>query len=919
MFRPNHSGIRAATCVAAFSACAVFFCSCARSDPTRETAQSTPQSEAAPGTSQRDVDRALQQAAVEALGEREGAVLVMDPLTGRLRAVAAPRLAFEQAFPPGSSIKPFTALAAMRTGLIDAESRTLCGGRYRQGGFQVVCSHPKSALSFDLTQALAYSCNIYFAGLSERLSASSFRGMLAKFGLGARTGVNASAESEGALSAGEWQVQDALGVGDHLLVTPVQLLTAYSALMNGGHVYRPQISAAENFSADERATFHIDAAHRAALIKGCRAVVEYGTGSDANLASLPLFIFGKTGTSISSSGFRTQGWFVSFAADHAGSPDPPPESLRLAVLVFLKRAHGAEGADVARLVYEAYANNGGLRIAGSGLGRPEDASRAVGNANDARSDNPQAAIQNPTSVDPQPIRVRLLRENRTVTLGLEDYLLGVLALEAAAENEIEALKAQAVVSRTYALKNLGRHARDGYDLCSNTHCQQYRHENTDDRSPLLIDAYRRAIGQTEGQVLRGEGGRLADAYFSAACGGVTANIESLWGGAAPSYLRGVRDDYCASGEHHAWRDEIPGAQLARALRTDPRSDGGARLSDIVITKRDGTGRAESISIEGERRRQLSGWEFKIIVGRVLGWMVLKSTRFEVSRRGPNFVFRGSGFGHGLGLCQQGAHVMARRGVAYRQILEHYFPGTSVGGERAGDATTGRGDEPGTGRLGEWQAEYRLRPIALMGLAGEGSLDDGHQRSLKSEHFHIIYPASVERSEIESILRALEAADKDMRRRLALASINLPAAPALDVVIHGATQNFTAATGQPWFAAGATRGRGIQLQPISVLRRRRILESTLRHEYAHAVIETVGEGRTPRWLAEGLAIHFAGEGAMLRRFESKNRPPLDELERKLVRPASAPEMRALYAAASREVRLLIQKESESHVWRRVAAQ
>ncbi len=158
----------------------------------------------------------------------------------------------------------------------------------------------------------------------------------------------------------------------------------------------------------------------------------------------------------------------------------------------------------------------------------------------------------------------------------------------------------------------------------------------------------------------------------------------------------------------------------------------------------------------------------------------------------------------------------------------------------------------------------------------------------------------------------------MRRRLTLASVNLPAAPVFDVVIHDATQSFLAVTGQPWFAAGATRGRRIQWQPISVLRRRRILTSTLRHEYAHAVIETIGQGRTTRWLAEGLAIHFAGEAAMLRRFESRIRPRLDELERRLERPTSAAQMRALYADAGREVRALIQKEGESSVWRRVAA-
>jgi stage II sporulation protein D len=80
---------------------------------------------------------------------------------------------------------------------------------------------------------------------------------------------------------------------------------------------------------------------------------------------------------------------------------------------------------------------------------------------------------------------------------------------------------------------------------------------------------------------------------------------------------------------------------------------------------------------------LRGWDFKLIVGRTLGWNMLKSSRFEVTRAGPNFVFRGEGFGHGLGLCQEGAHALARRrGASYLQILRHYFPGTRLGGREA---------------------------------------------------------------------------------------------------------------------------------------------------------------------------------------------------------------------------------------------
>ncbi|HLG17861.1 MAG TPA: SpoIID/LytB domain-containing protein [Blastocatellia bacterium] len=915
MLRFNHSDGRCSVGVAVLCALPVLVSSCARPESGIESSETVSELVASRASDEASLDQSLQRAAAEAMGDREGAVLVMEPQTGRLRAVVNPRVAFEQAFPPGSSIKPFAALAAMRAGMVDAESRTLCRGRYRRGEFQTVCSHPKSATAFDLTHALAYSCNVYFAGVAERLSASSFRSMLASFGLGARTGVNSAGESDGTLSAGEWRVEDGLGGGDHLLVTPVQLLTAYAALMNGGHLYRPRLADSAGFASEERSSVRIDAAERAALLKGCRAAIEYGTASQGGLASLPLFVFGKTGTSSSSNGFRTQGWFVSFAAEASAGPEPPPESLRLAVLVFLRRAHGSDGVEVAQRVFEAYARGG------EGRADTETRGRGEGRRGDGETGR---------RGDVPPVRVRLLLEGVTETLSVEEYLLGVLQVEAAAEDELEALKAQAVVSRTYTLKNLGRHASEGYDLCSSTHCQQYKRTEAAGAIPRSIEAYRRAISETEGQVLADDAGRLADVYFSAACGGMTANIESLWGAKGPSYLRGVRDDYCATGEHRAWRDEIPRAQLMKALGSDPRSEVGSRLDDIVITKRDATGRAELISLEGERRRQLRGWEFKIIVGRALGWQVLKSTRFDVSRRGATFVFRGSGFGHGLGLCQEGAHVMAHRGNSYMKILDHYLPGAGINAKapRREDARQGLKRTRRTSGLDQ-SASDRAEPARLVGHHPSAfafpicsapsrlsALALSSQRHLASGHFRVSYPATEERSEVEAVLRTLESAREDLAARIRAASLSLPDS-VVEVIAHPTTQDFAAATGQPWWAAGATKGKRIQLQPLAVLRRRRVLTTTLRHEYTHAVIEAIGNKHTPRWLAEGLAVHFAGEGPMLRRYSSGRAMPLAELERQLQHPVAATEMRSLYSRAYNEVRALINKEGEANVWRRVA--
>jgi cell division protein FtsI/penicillin-binding protein 2 len=292
-------------------------------------------------------DEDLKRAATEALGDREGAVIVIDPQTGRLRAVINPRLAFEQAFPPGSAIKPFTALAAMRAGLLDRETRRLCRTRYESEDFEIVCSHPRSAAPFDLEQALAYSCNYYFAHVGERLSQGAFISALGSFGLGARTNVSAG-ESQGSLPRGEWQVRTALGESDSLLVTPIQLITAYTALVNGGHLYRPQRGSEQEVAPRESARLNITPRHRSALIEGMRSAVKYGT---ARKLSSDSYIFGKTGTSTSSNGFRTQGWFAGFMAESDVAGVPREDQIGLGVLVFLKRAHGSECAEVAAKIF----------------------------------------------------------------------------------------------------------------------------------------------------------------------------------------------------------------------------------------------------------------------------------------------------------------------------------------------------------------------------------------------------------------------------------------------------------------------------------------------------------------------------------------------------------------------------------------
>jgi stage II sporulation protein D len=869
------------------------------------------------------IDLALQSAADSALAGREGTIVVMDAQSGRLRAVVNPRRAYEEALPPGSTIKPFTALAALRAGSIDPASRLSCREPYRRGDFKINCSHPLPQPPFDLSEALAHSCNYFFSNVSEELDAEKFNATLAPFGFGERTGIGGDREAPGKLPRGAWQVRSALGEGDQVLVTPIQLITAYAALVNGGRLLVPRRAPPQDFTSRERATLDINPAHRALLLKGMRDAVTHGTAAHAGLDALPQFVFGKTGTSTPLDDFRSSdGWFVGFLSDAKRADENiTPERVRLVVLVFLKDANGKESAALSRTIFEAYGRVVKERYGDMEIRRDEEKTNTP----------PSLGSAAPL------IRVRLSRERETMMLPLDDYVFGVLAAEASTEDQYEALKAQAVVSRTFALKNLRRHARDGYDLCGSTHCQRYVTVRDENARAEFYESLRRALRETAGEELREREGRLADAYFSASCGGVTANLTSLWGIAAPSYLRGARDEHCAVMPHHSWTDTIPAAHLLKALQSDPRSDVGARLDHISVIKRDRTGRAETVALEGGRRRTLRGWDFKIIVGRTLGWSVLKSSRFEVTRAGNSFIFRGSGFGHGLGLCQMGAHVLAARGASYRQILGEYFPGTNVSRRDVTKQAT-------TSRVKDYTEEYRSQDAGyqeLNNMEDESSVTPASIRrdvmfqstsfprhtprgsaspsrlALSSENFRAEYPANVAQREIEGVLRALEAARADVNRRLAEASLKFAATPKIELFIHDATASFVGATGQPTWVGGATRGRRIELQPLAVLARRRALTTTLRHEYAHVVIEALGGKHTPRWLAEGLAAHVAGEGAQLALSTPKAAMSLQELEGKLTRPASAQEMRALYAVAYREVSVLVREGGEASVWQRIA--
>jgi stage II sporulation protein D len=274
-------------------------------------------------------------------------------------------------------------------------------------------------------------------------------------------------------------------------------------------------------------------------------------------------------------------------------------------------------------------------------------------------------------------------------VGLESYVAGVVSAEMGRRGpeDLEALRAQSVVSRTYALRNRGRWRAQGFDLYATVADQVYG--GVDAETPEA----REAVSGTRGMILT-YGGQPIDAFFYSTCGGTTAEGTEVFRAADRPYLRSLADvgpdgsAYCSISPRFRWREEWTGDGLQATLRRTLPAAAGVQTSeigevrDVWIARRTASGRVGDLVVAlGGTDVRVSGPAVRQVLRPASG-EPLRSSAFTLTttgagRRVTRLVADGGGAGHGVGFCQWGAVGRSRAGQDYRQIVEAYYPGAQL--------------------------------------------------------------------------------------------------------------------------------------------------------------------------------------------------------------------------------------------------
>lgn len=265
--------------------------------------------------------------------------------------------------------------------------------------------------------------------------------------------------------------------------------------------------------------------------------------------------------------------------------------------------------------------------------------------------------------------IKVIKDEKKLTvinaLGLEEYLYGVMRNEVSTWWPMEALKAQAIAARTYALNQITESRRKDYDVMADVSSQVY--------GGIFSEKWRtnRAVDETKGKVLTYKGA-IFPAFFHATCGGSTFDAAYLWNIDLPP-LKGVKCRWCGKSPHFYWERWISVRELEGKLEA-----AGYPVGDIIgfeAVKRDFfSARILELKVKGSKGdAAILAKDFR----RIIGGDIVRSTNFKVTLVGGYVAFEGLGWGHGVGLCQWGAYYMSRAGKTAIEILEFYYPGSKI--------------------------------------------------------------------------------------------------------------------------------------------------------------------------------------------------------------------------------------------------
>ncbi|MDQ1350742.1 MAG: stage sporulation protein [Acidobacteriota bacterium] len=648
----------------------------------------------------------------------------MDADNGKILRLDNPKIAAETAFSPGSLVKVFAALYGLKTNIIDPSLIIHCSGAFDINGKQLPCWDHTGHGAVDLYKALAYSCNVYFyhqAVLFDNAGFSEFPRFFRTMGFGQKTGIDLPNETAGSVPDiydPLEKIKAAAGATREILVTPIQVITAFAAVVNGGRVLTPFQSQGHTIVNE---TLALDA-QLPIIHRALQEASTYGTSAGFYQETGG---FAKTGTAPQADLIHSDAWFVGYL---------PLQNRKIVILALKTNGTGAKdalpiGLEIARELKNKALDQELVSVSLFSLLKPRtgtitgrfglleindeddregeqgeplfcrklEVKLNPGGSLTVWADNVETGIHHRVAIRPQQpggfSSIQLDNvENRDYPgqitirsngdfldiinrLPLKDYLIGVIGCEmgmlANSDSHFEeALKCQAILSRTYALKNLKRHNQ--FDFCDTTHCQHYAGIP---RTPLQPETNDLAVRQTGGIVLT-YNGQLCDVYYHSTCGGFTCDAEGVWQDNNIPYLRSI-DDHgrCSVSPHFRWNFQVEETRFFEILK----AINGETPVDLRIKKTDSAGWVKQIAIvyPGGREKILRGEELHICIGRSLGWNTIKSANFALSKSGNTRIFSGKGLGHGVGLCQYGARSMAHDGKDYKEILAVYFPGAVV--------------------------------------------------------------------------------------------------------------------------------------------------------------------------------------------------------------------------------------------------